>query len=180
MLTPAQLPVGCFLSGKLVPTSTLPNQSLIFDRIPARKRGLFPLALKFVGIPLIRKALGRKSPIILMTEGGDAQGFHGRIVLLVDRHTASANEMLVAFARKNKLATIIGEATPGRVLAGSKFKMPYEYWLALPVGKYQTTDGDDIEGKPIDPDVRVIFNPELARMGRDTQLETAIEFVARL
>jgi hypothetical protein len=31
--------------------------------------------------------------------------------LLVDRHTASAAEMIVAFARENSLATIVGEKT---------------------------------------------------------------------
>lgn len=180
ILTPAQLPVGSFLSGKLVRTSTLSNQSLVFNRIPTRKRELFPLVMRFVGLPLMRKAVGRKSPITVVTEGSQTQTFQGRVVLLVDRHTASANEMLIAFARENKLATIIGEATPGRVLAGSKFKLPHGYWLALPVGKYQTINGDDIEGKPIAPDVLAIFDPELARTGKDIQLETAIEVVARL
>lgn len=106
------------------------------------------------------------------------QPFQGRVVLLVDRHTASANEMLIAFARENKLATIVGEATPGRVLGGNKFKMPYGYWLALPVGTYQTTTGDGIEGEPILPDVLEPFDPKLARTGRDTQLERAIQVIA--
>jgi carboxyl-terminal processing protease len=57
-----------------------------------------------------------QKPIVLQTEGLGKQPFHGRIVLLVDRHTASAAEMIVAFARENKLATIVGEKTAGRLL----------------------------------------------------------------
>jgi C-terminal processing protease CtpA/Prc len=71
----------------------------------------------------MRKAIGIKTPITVGTEGSEVQPFQGRVLLLVDRHTASANEMLIAFARENKLATIVGEATPGRVLGGNKFKI---------------------------------------------------------
>jgi carboxyl-terminal processing protease len=180
LLTPAQLPVGTFLSGKLVQASGLEHQPLVFDRIPSRKLGLFPIALKFIGSSLVRKAMGRKTPITVVTEDSEVQPFQGRVVLLVDRHTASANEMLIAFARENKLATILGEATPGRVLGGSKFKMPQGYWLALPVGAYQTRTGNSIEGTPIPPDVLQPFDPESAREGNDTQLERAIEVVSKL
>lgn len=180
LLTPKQLPVGTFLNGKLVQTSDSKNKPLVFDRIPSRKLGLLPILLRFVGLSLIRKAIGRKTPIAVMTEGSEVQSFQGRVVLLVDRHTASANEMLIAFARENKLVTIVGEATPGRVLGGNKFKMPHGYWLALPVGAYRTTRGDGIEGKSIAPDMLEPFDPEAARAGRDTQLERAIEVVSRL
>jgi Periplasmic protease len=129
---------------------------------------------------LCEKVLGKKTPIEVVTEGSEVQPFQGRVVLLVDRHTASANEMLIVFARENKLATIVGEATPGRVLGGSKFKMPHGYWLALPVGGYQTTKGNSIEGKPIGPDVLQPFDPESARTGHDTQLERAIEVVSEV
>lgn len=180
LLTPKQLPVGTFLSGKLVQSSSLDDKPLVFDRIPSQKWGLFPVALKFVGLSLVRKAMGRRTPVMVMTEGSNLQGFQGHVVLLVDRHTASANEMLIAFARENRLATIVGEATPGRVLGGNKFKMPYGYRLALPVGAYQTTAGDGIEGKEIAPDALEPFDPEAAREGSDRQMERAIEVVSRL
>ena len=180
LLTPAQLPVGTFLSGKLVQTSAFEDQPLVFDRIPSQKWGLLPIALKFMGLSLLRKAMGRKTSVTVVTEVSEVQPFQGRVVLLVDRHTASANEMLIAFARENKLATIVGEATPGRVLGASKFKMPHGYWLALPVGAFQTRTGNSIEGTPIPPDVLEPFDPESAREGKDIQLERAIEVVSRL
>lgn len=180
LLTPKQLPVGTFLSGKLVQPSESKDQPLVFDRIPSRKKGLLPIALKFMGLSAVRKILGKKTPIAVVTEGSEVQPFQGRVVLLVDRHTASANEMLIAFARENKLATIVGEATPGRVLGGSKFRMPHGYWLALPVGAYQTTTGNNIEGNSILPDVSAPFDPQSAREGKDKQLERAIEIVLSL
>jgi carboxyl-terminal processing protease len=170
-LTPDHLSVGYSLNRKQL-QQTLSKESFpVFDRIPASKLGLIPLVLKFAR---------PQKPIMVRTEGLGAQPFHGRIVLLVNRHTASANEMLVAFAKEHGLATIVGEATPGRLLSGGKFKVGYDYWLALPVGAYHTAAGSVLEGNPIAPDVNVAFDPAHAREGRDLQLDAAIEVVSRL
>ena len=57
-------------------------------------------------------AMLTKKPIVLQTEKLGCKAFHGRVNLLVDRHTASAAEMIVAFARVNNLAKIEGEKQP--------------------------------------------------------------------
>ena len=46
--------------------------------------------------------------ILVVTEGLGPQKFHGRVAILVNEHTASAGEMLAAFAEENGLATIVG------------------------------------------------------------------------
>jgi carboxyl-terminal processing protease len=61
-----------------------------------------------------------KSPIVLQKEELGQKAFHGRVSLLVDRYTASAAEMIVAFARANNLARIVGEKTAGRLLSASQ------------------------------------------------------------
>ena len=38
------------------------------------------------------------------------------------RHTASAAEMIVIFARENNLARIVGEKTAGRLLSGTSVR----------------------------------------------------------
>jgi len=180
LLTPSKLPVGRYGGGGLTSANGAEGYHFVFDKIPRRKWDLIPLGIRFEGTVLIRKAIGRKTPILITTEGLNAMPFHGRIVLLVDRHTASANEMLVAFARENRLATIVGEATPGRVLSGAKFSLSHGYWLALPVGSYRSKEGDSLEGKPIEPDVFEPFDPDSARTGIDSQLDRALEVASRL
>ena len=64
-----------------------------------------------------RYAFVEKSTLVV-TEGLGERRFHGRVVLLVDEHTASAGEMVAAFAEENNLATIVGTKTPGRLLSG--------------------------------------------------------------
>ena len=104
-----------------------------------------------------------------------AKPFHGNIALLVNRHTASAAEMIVAFARENNLAAIVGEKTAGRLLSATSVKVGQGFRLALPTGAYYTWKGSVLEGTPIEPDELVEFDWRERRLGQDRQLDFAIE-----
>jgi carboxyl-terminal processing protease len=106
--------------------------------------------------------------------------FHGRVVLLVNEHTASAGEMVSAFAEENSLAIIVDTKTPGRLLSGSAFKVGHGYILGLPVAAYLTWQGRMLESNGIIPKFSVEFSRDSLREGRDTQLETAIEVTKAL
>jgi hypothetical protein len=86
-----------------------------------------------------------------------------------------AAEMIVAFVRENKLATIVGEPTAGRLLSATSVKVGEGYRLALPTGAYYTWKGSVLEGTPIEPDELVEFDWRERRGGVDTQLNRAIE-----
>lgn len=102
--------------------------------------------------------------------------FHGQIVLLVDRHTASAAEMIVAFARENNLATIVGEKTAGRLLSATSIKVGKGFRLALPTGAYYTWKGSVLEGTPIEPDRIIDFDWRTRRaVANDGQLDEAVD-----
>jgi len=105
------------------------------------------------------------------------QKFHGRVVILVNEHTASAGEMVAAFAEENKLATIIGVETPGRLLSGSAFKAGFGYIVGLPVAAYLTWEGRLIEGKGVLPSINVEMKPEQLLAGEDPQMQRALEAV---
>jgi len=137
LLTPTKIPVGFALAKDRV----TPNLDAVkysfrrFDSIPEPKSSLWLLAAKF------GPAMLSKSPIVLEAEGLGAKRFHGRVVVLVDRHTASAAEMIVAFVRENNLATVVGEPTAGRLLSATSAKVGEGYRLALPTGAYYTWKG---------------------------------------
>jgi carboxyl-terminal processing protease len=102
------------------------------------------------------------------------------VVLLVNQHSASAAEMVAAFAHENRLATIVGTKTPGRLLSGSTFKVGHGFVLGLPVAAYLTWDGTLLEGKGVEPDHVVELSPEALQVGRDTQMERATDVVRQL
>ena len=170
ILTPDKIPVG-FALDRRRKTVDIESEKLSFprfSRIPASTKNLWLLALRFAA-PMLTKR-----PVVLETEGLGAKPFQGGIVLLVDRHTASAAEMIVAFARENKLATIVGEKTAGRLLSATSVKVGNGFRLALPTGSFRTWKGHVHEGAPIEPDQIVEFDWRDRRLGRDRQLDYAI------
>jgi carboxyl-terminal processing protease len=112
--------------------------------------------------------------ILVVTEGLGPRRFHGRVVILVNEHTASAGEMVAAFAEENNLATILGAKTPGRLLSGSAFKAGFGYIVGIPVAAYLTWQGKLIEGRGISPAVPVAQPPEQLLAGEDPQLAAAL------
>jgi len=99
---------------------------------------------------------------------------------MLNEHTASAGEMVSAFAEENSLATIVGTKTPGRLLSGSAYKVGQGYILGLPVAAYLTWQGRMLENNGIIPKFSVELSREALIAGRDTQLETAVEVARRL
>ena len=174
LLTPEKIPVGFALDRRRI-TANLDSEKLTFprfSRIPTSTKALWPLAMRFAPAMLAKK------PIVLQSEGLGKKPFHGRVVLLVNRHTASAAEMIVAFARENQLAKVVGEKTAGRLLSATSVKVGRGFRLALPTGAYYTWKGPVFEGTPIEPDELVAFDWRDRRGGRDRQLEYAIDHFA--
>jgi hypothetical protein len=112
---------------------TLPR----FSRIPTFAKALWPLAMRFASAMLAKKQ------IVLQSEGLGKRPLHGWIVLLVNRHTASVAELIGAFAREDRLPTIIGEKTAKRLLSATSVKVGNGFRLALPNGAYCITHGRD-------------------------------------
>jgi carboxyl-terminal processing protease len=132
MLVPDRRPVGYSLTRRRASSrfdhTALPQ----FDRIPSKKSGLLPLLAKF--------ALGDKS-IAVFTEGIGPQLFHGRVLLLVNEHSASASEMVAAFAEESRSGILAGMKTPGRVVGANSFKVGHGYRVALPVTEIAAKGG---------------------------------------
>jgi C-terminal processing protease CtpA/Prc len=170
-LTPGKLEVGYSLTRKRRERGYRREQLTRFGRIPSHKATLLWLAARYAFV---------EKSILVVTEGLGRRPFHARVVLLVNEHTASAGEMVAAFAEENRLATIVGTKTPGRLLSGSAFKVGNGYILGLPVAAYLTWQGRMLENNGITPAFSVDLSRDALRQSRDTQLEQAIEVVKAL
>lgn len=137
-----------------------------FDRIPASKLGILPLLIKF--------GLAGRS-VAVFSEGLGPAPHLGKVAMLVNEHSASASEMVAAFASEYKLAHLVGTQTPGKLVAASSFKLGHGYRVALPVGAYYTWEGTKLEGSGIKPDTTQPLTPEDLLEGRDPQLNKAVE-----
>jgi carboxyl-terminal processing protease len=170
-LTPGKLEVGYSLTRKRRERGYRREDLTRFERIPSHKATLFWLAARYAFVD---------KSILVVTEGLGKRHFHGRVVLLVNEHTASAGEMVAAFAEENHLATIVGAKTPGRLLSGSAFKVGHGYILGLPVAGYLTWQGRMLENNGIVPTASADVSRDALREGKDMQLEKAVEVAKSL
>jgi carboxyl-terminal processing protease len=170
-LTPGKLPVGYSLTRRRAEHGYRKEDLPQFRRIPSQKWMLALLLLRFAG---------RDQSIVVVTEGLGNQRFHRRIVILVNEHTSGAGEMVAGFAKENKLATIVGRRTAGRLLGGEGFKVGGGYIAFLPVGCYLSWGGHRFEGNGVMPDVDEDWSPESIVNGSDNQLNRAVEVVNSL
>jgi carboxyl-terminal processing protease len=94
-------------------------------------------------------------------------------VVLVNRDTASAAEILAAALKSNQLATVVGTRTFGKGSFQEVIRLDQGGALDLTVGEYLTADGHSIAGEGVKPEVRA--EDERRTQGEDEALERALE-----
>ena len=160
--------VGYSVGRKLARSGYDKNRLPQFDRIPSSKLQVLPLIVKF--------GLAGRS-VAVFTEALGAQRHHGQVAMLVNEHSASAAEMVAAFASEYELATLVGTTTAGRLVATSAFKVGFGYRVVMPVATYFTWHGANLEGRGLAPTIEEPFSFEASIQGRDNQLERATQFL---
>jgi carboxyl-terminal processing protease len=98
------------------------------------------------------------------------------LVVLVDRYTASAAEIVAAALRDNRRATIVGERTFGKALVQAVDPLTNGAALELSIAHYTTQSGQDLSGVGLEPEISARDDP---RTGQDEALTTALRVLAR-
>ncbi|NJN75793.1 MAG: PDZ domain-containing protein, partial [Synechococcaceae cyanobacterium RL_1_2] len=80
---------------------------------------------------------------------------HAPLVLLVNKGTASASEILAGALQDNDRATLIGDTTFGKGLIQSLFELRNGAGLAVTIAQYETPDHHNINKLGIAPDIQV-------------------------
>ena len=84
-------------------------------------------------------------------------------VVLINRDTASAAEILASALGDHGLATIVGTRSFGKGTFQQVIQLEAGGALDLTVGEYFTADGDSLAGKGIRPEVRAADDPQTPR-----------------
>ncbi len=112
------------------------------------------------------------------------------LVVLVDKGSASASEILSGALQDNKRGTLVGTQTFGKGLVQSVRPLEDGSGLAVTIAHYYTPSGRDINHKGIEPDVKVDLTKaqieELWLHGReklatlaDPQFAKAVEVIGK-
>ena len=105
-----------------------------------------------------------------------------KIVVLVNKGSASASEIVAGALKDRKRATIVGTQTFGKGIVQTVYNMPDGEGLKLTTSAYYTPSGVNIHGEGIAPDVKVELNEEVKtisidNLGKDNQIQKAIEIL---
>ncbi|RMF28411.1 MAG: PDZ domain-containing protein [Cyanobacteria bacterium J083] len=109
------------------------------------------------------------------------------LVVLVNRNSASASEIVAGALKDNKRATIVGTKTYGKGTVQSVHSLADGSGLAVTISRYFPPSGADINGKGISPDIEVPItrdinrllqtNPKVLATTQDPQYAKAIELL---
>ena len=83
--------------------------------------------------------------------------YKGKVMILVNRGSASASEILSAAIKDNGRGKLIGEKTFGKGSVQKTFNLDENVGIAITVARYYTPSGDLIHKKGITPDYTVQF-----------------------
>ena len=169
-LVPDKRPIGFSVDRSKAESGYEKESFPRFDRIPKSK----------LEVPLLALRFATKKSVVLVTEGLGSRQFHGRIVVLINEHTTCASEMVAQFAREQAGATIVGMATPGRLVSHTGFKLGYGLTLALPVAAYVSWEGTSLDGTGITPDLKVDWSYSDIRAAVDPQLLAAVRWTREM
>jgi carboxyl-terminal processing protease len=128
----------------------------------------------FVPSGTIVTTKGRKRPERVFEATGDTIT-RKPIVVLVNRGSASASEIVTAALNERIGAPVVGQRTFGKGVFGQVFELSNGGALDLIVGSYYTPNGENINRKGIAPDVRATDVPSTKR---DEALDRALSTLA--
>jgi carboxyl-terminal processing protease len=97
------------------------------------------------------------------------------MVVIINRDTASAAEILTAALQERNLATVVGTRSFGKGAFQEVIELPNGGALDLTVGEYLTADETSLADRGVRPDVRVA---QLPSGGSDPALDRALAVLA--
>ncbi len=106
-----------------------------------------------------------------------AKTFDGPVVVMIDALNASASERFSGCIQSIGRAVIIGERSSGSVGPSDVKTLPNGASFMYLISQSLTPDGTVLEGHGVIPDIIVSLNRQAMLDGRDTQLETAIDYI---
>lgn len=103
-----------------------------------------------------------------------------KVVILINKGSASASEIVAGALQDNLGIKLIGEKTFGKGSVQQVEDLRFGTALKITVAKWLTPKGRSISDEGIEPDIEVKLIEEDIKEGRDPQLERAIEVIRGL
>lgn len=103
-----------------------------------------------------------------------------KMVILINKGSASASEIVAGALHDNKGVKLVGERTFGKGSVQQVEELRFKTALKITVAKWLTPKGRSISDEGIEPDIAVERTEEDIKNDRDPQLDKAIEIIKSL
>jgi len=120
---------------------------------------------------------GHQNNVDHRSRGYDVFNDNLRMVILVDKGSASASEILAGALNHYEIAELVGTATFGKGSVQELVEITPTTGLKITVARWLMPGGDQIPTDGIVPDHIVEITEEDAEADRDPQLEKAVELL---
>lgn len=111
---------------------------------------------------------------------GNAKLLSLPIVVLINKGSASASEILAGALRDNRNIKLIGETSFGKGSVQSLEQLRGGATLKITIAKWLTPNGYSISEKGLDPDIKVELTEDDIKNQKDPQLDKAIEILKQI
>ena len=120
---------------------------------------------------------GHQTSTVHRSRGYDVFNENLEMIVLVDRGSASASEILAGALRHYDIAQLVGATTFGKGSVQELVDITSDTALKITVARWLKPDGEPIPLDGIKPDVEVGITDEDRKAERDPQLEKAVELL---
>ncbi len=103
-----------------------------------------------------------------------------KVVILINKGSASASEIVAGALHDNKGVKLIGEKTFGKGSVQQVEELRFRTALKITVAKWLTPKGRSISDEGIEPDIKIERTEEDVKNDLDPQLDKAIEIIRSL
>lgn len=131
------------------------------------------------GQPVVRSEPREGEEKVLKAQG-EAQDTKTPLVVLVDKGSASASEIVAGAIQDYDRGVIVGENTFGKGLVQSVLTLPDKSGLVITTARYLTPKRRSLNKKGIKPDVVIKFGKKHKLGKKDIQLDKAKEIIKDL
>lgn len=122
---------------------------------------------------------GRKDEKSYRSRGYDIFTDDLKFVILIDRGSASASEILAGALAEHGRATLVGETTFGKGSVQELVDITSDTSLKVTVARWLTPNGNSISEKGVEPQYKVERTAADREAGRDPQMDKAIEILSK-
>jgi len=119
----------------------------------------------------------RKESIVYRSRGYDIFSETLEMVILINKGSASASEILAGALSEHGIATLVGETSFGKGSVQELVDITSDTSLKITVARWKTPQGNSISKNGLTPEYEVEFTMEDREEGRDPQMEKALELL---